>query len=202
MREALGNFFKRQAFAYTGRVPAKLKAQGVTPEQYMKSMQSYAARTAPGGVSPKPGFISRQGARVRKALGMKPAKTPEWHKLVREEGLSPEMAKAVSRHRAGMSSLPAMAKQLKKNPKEFAKKWWRHGGKSELAMAPLWAGLSMSGPEQGEEKRKAIGEGVGSTLGWVAASGLPFGVWMPASYAAGYLGKRVAGVGTKKKTEV
>jgi hypothetical protein len=202
MREALRNLFKRQAFAYTGRVPAKLKAQGVTPEQFVKSIQPYATKAAPGGKLPEPGFVSRQAARIREAVGMKPARAPEWQKLVTQEGLSPSMAKVVARQRAGMGSIPAMAKELRKDPKEFAKKWWRYGGKSEAALAPLWMGLPLLEKGQTpEERKKALGESIGGTLGWVGASGLPIGVWLPASHAAGYIGKRLAG-GGKKPPEV
>ena len=182
IRRALANAIRRQVFAYTGKAPKTFKG---TTQQYLKSIQKAKVQ------DPQVTLGQRAWEKARRAVG-RPAKelkpVDQWKEIQ-------------ERHTAGMLDIPSRLRLLRMDPKEYARRWWKHGGKKELMWAPAWAGLTAATTrgQAPEEKRKAWGETVGGTLGWMATSGLPASVWLPATYATGYLGKLVAGGGKSAK---
>lgn len=200
VRKAVANFLKRQAFGYVGKAPKSFRG---TTEEYLRSIQSHRVQNP----STTPGAASKAWEKVRQ-----PA-SKAWEKLRRAAGREPReyqpaayrpedrMADIIEQYRAGMSSIPSRMRELIRDPRGYARKWWKHGGKREaLVWAPLALG-STALSERGatpEERRKDWGESVGSTLGWMAASGLPASVWYPASYVTGRLGKTIAGIKSNK----
>lgn len=184
IRKAVANFLKRQAFGYVGKAPKSFKG---TTEEYLRSIQSHKVHHP----STAPGSASKAWEKLRRAVGRKP----------REYQPEDRMASIIEQHQAGMSSIPSRMRELARDPRGYARKWWKHGGKREaLVWAPLALG-STAFSERGaspEERRKDWGESIGSTLGWMAASGLPASVWYPASYVTGRLGKAIAGVKSDK----
>lgn len=181
VRRAIANAARRTGFAYTGKAPKSFKG---TAEEYLKSIQPHKIR------HPEVSLSQRAWEGLRRAV-RRPAK---------ELKPTDRMADVVEKHRLGLSSIPGRIAALRKDPKEFARQWWQHGGKTEAMWAPLWMGSEIVGArgQPPEERRKALGSAIGGTMGWMAASGMPAGVWMPTSMAAGYLGKRIAGIGTGK----
>lgn len=177
VRRAVGNWLRRQAFPYHGRAP---KSFGGSAEEYLKSIQSHKMRH-PTGKAP---LMERIWERTRRAAGKAP----------KELKAEDPMANVIRRHRAGLTSFPGAYRAIRKDPKEFARQWWQQVGKQEAKWAPLWVAptLMTARGQSPEEKRKQWGESVGGTLGWAAVSGMPASVWLPATYAAGHIGKVLA----------
>lgn len=176
VRQALGNWARRQAFAYTGRIP---KSHSGKAEEYIRSIQSQKVQ------HPEVSLASKAWEKARRAVG-RPARELEAGK---------PMDEILAAHAAGMSNLPARFRLLRKDPKEFARQWWRHGGRADLMQVPLWTAPTLMGlrGQSSEEKKRTLADSIGGTAGWLAFSGLPTSVWMPASMLAGHLAGRAVG---------
>lgn len=186
VRQGIGSGLKRQWYGLTGHIP------GYVP----RAQRGRLAR------------LFRRGPSRFKALeGIQSAK---YHKgsmfaSKRQAKQQVRAGRAALRRKydKGLLSPPDMYRAIKKRgPGQFAKDWWSETGWRGLAWPAAFTGIGMAGqmgnvsspdPEKRRQARGAIGDSIGSGIGWTATGMLPMSVWMPASAGLGYLGRRVAG---------
>lgn len=195
-RQELVRALRAQKYGITGKIPTKYQM----PKRYLSAMPEglsnterylYYLKKGPKGLkAPQPGRIAKAKQRIgeyaRDRLGMAPKKV-----IIQPQ--SP-FEKAVAAREAGMSSLAGMAHRFRTDPRGAAKDWWKHGGKKEVAMMPLWASIeapSIAKAEPGKDRAGHIGSAIGGTLGWGALGMLPATVSIPSSILAGGIGKRI-----------
>lgn len=203
VRKAFANWVRRQAHAYTGRIPKAFKNN---PEEYIKSIQSYGTQNPYVSMfskmwrpvqervtHPAQQWRAKTWEKLRRAAG-RPAREVDVPKLPPLEPGKP-MDEILAKYHAGMSSIPDQFRTLIKDPRGFGKKWWEHGGRETAMQVPLFTLPTIYGMRgrSPEERKKTMADTVGGTAGWLAFAGLPSSVWMPASMIGGHLAGRMVG---------
>lgn len=147
-------------------------------------------------------FMDIQKAKTLEGSMLRPAKK-KWLVEGSQAAAKKSRDQLKRMHEAGLTSVPGMYRAIKKRGlKQFGKDWWKEMGWSGAAMPvaftamgaqPHVAGATSDNPMKRRQSKAQIGQEIGSGLGWLASGPLPMSVWMPASAAFGYLGKKVAG---------